>query len=63
MIKLYITLTSPYARLARAVVIEKNLGDRVIVMPIQTRTPDGPLYAINASGRVPTLFTDDGTIL
>jgi glutathione S-transferase len=63
MMKLYITLTSPYARLARAVVIEKNLADRVAVTPIQTRTPDSPLYAINPSGRVPTLVTDDGTIL
>ena len=27
--KLYVTLTSPYARLARIVVIEKGLADRV----------------------------------
>lgn len=60
--KLYVTLTSPYARLARAVVIEKKLQDRVAVTPIQTRTPDSPLYAINPSGRVPTLVTDDGTV-
>ncbi len=61
--KLYVTLTSPYARLARAVIIEKGLQDRVEVVPIQTRTPDSPLYAINPSGRVPTLVTDDGTML
>ena len=28
-VKLYITLTSPYARLARIVVIEKELDDKV----------------------------------
>ena len=60
--KLYVTLTSPYSRLVRAVIIEKRLQDRVTVRPIQTRTPDSPLYAINPSGRVPTLVTDDGVI-
>ncbi len=60
--KLYVTLTSPYSRLVRAVIIEKRLQDRVAVTPIQTRTPDSPLYAINPSGRVPTLVTDDGVI-
>ncbi len=60
--ELFVTLTSPYARLARAVIIEKDLQDRVKVTPIQTRTPDSPLYAINPSGRVPTLVTDDGTV-
>ena len=60
--ELFVTLTSPYARLVRAVIIEKDLQDRVKVTPIQTRTPDSPLYAINPSGRVPTLVTDDGTV-
>ena len=60
--ELFVTLTSPYARLARAVIIEKGLQDRVKITPIQTRTPDSPLYAINPSGRVPTLVTDDGTV-
>ena len=60
--KLYVTLTSPYSRLVRAVIMEKRLQDRVTVTPIQTRTPDSPLYAINPSGRVPTLVTDDGVI-
>ncbi len=60
--ELFVTLTSPYARLARAVIIEKGLQDRVKVTPIQTRTPDSPLYAINPSGRVPTLVTEDGTM-
>ena len=36
--KLYITNTSPYARLARIVVIEKGLHDRVRILQAETRT-------------------------
>jgi glutathione S-transferase len=61
-LKLYITLTSPYARLVRALIIEKDLQHQVDVIPIQTRVPDSPLYAINPSGRVPTLVTADGRV-
>lgn len=59
--KLYVTLSSPYARMARAMLIEKRLEKRVDVVPAQTRAPDSPYYAINPSGRVPYLVTDDGT--
>jgi glutathione S-transferase len=58
--KLYVTMTSPYARLARIVVHEKQLADRVEVIAAKTRTPGSPYYAINPSGRVPYLVTDDG---
>jgi glutathione S-transferase len=58
--KLYVTLTSPYARLARIVVLEKGLQDRVEIIPAQTRTPGSPYYAINPSGRVPYLVDDTG---
>jgi glutathione S-transferase len=58
--KLYVTLTSPYARLARIVVAEKGLGDRVEVVVARTRTPDSPYYRINPSGRVPYLVDDAG---
>jgi glutathione S-transferase len=58
--KLYVTFTSPYARLARMVVIEKRLQDRVEVIAAQTRKADSPYYAINPSGRVPYLVADDG---
>jgi glutathione S-transferase len=61
-LKLYVTLTSAYARLARALIIEKGLQGQVDVIPIQTRTPDSPLYAINPSGRVPTLLAGDGQV-
>jgi glutathione S-transferase len=58
--KLYITNGSPYARLARIVVHEKGLGERVDIIEAKTRTPDSPYYAINPSGRVPYLIDDAG---
>ena len=59
--QLYVTLTSPYARLARMMVLEKGLADRVEIIPVQTRTPGSPYYGINPSGRVPYLV-DDATM-
>lgn len=58
--KLYITAGSPYARMARIIVIEKGLQSRVSEHIAQTRVPDSPYYAINASGRVPYLICEDG---
>ena len=51
--KLYVTYTSPYARLARIVVREKALADRVEIIEAKTRTADSAYYQINPSGRVP----------
>jgi glutathione S-transferase len=58
--KLYITPGSPYARIARIVVLEKGLRDRVEVIAATTRSANSPYYAINPSGRVPYLVRDDG---
>ncbi|HKF73225.1 MAG TPA: glutathione S-transferase family protein [Stellaceae bacterium] len=58
--KLYVTLTSPYARLARIVVVEKGLSNRVEIVEAKTRTPGSPYYQINPSGRVPYLVDDAG---
>jgi glutathione S-transferase len=58
--KLYVTFGSPYARLARIVVIEKALEDRVEIIEAKTRTPNSPYYRINPSGRVPYLVDDAG---
>ncbi len=58
--KLYVTYTSPYSRLARIIVAEKELQDRVEVVEARTRTADSPYYAINPSGRVPYLVDDAG---
>jgi len=58
--KLYVTYTSPYARLARIIVIEKALEDRVETIEAKTRTRDSPYYQVNPSGRVPYLVDDAG---
>jgi len=60
MMKLYITPGSPYARMARIVVLEKGLERRVEIIAAQTRVADSPYYRINPSGRVPYLVRDDG---
>ncbi len=59
--RLYVTWTSPYARLARIMVLEKNLADRIEVIEARTRQADSPYYAINPSGRVPYLVREDGS--
>ncbi len=58
--KLYVTPGSPYARLARIIVIEKGLEDRVEIVAAKTRAADSPYYRINPSGRVPYLVDDAG---
>jgi glutathione S-transferase len=58
--KLYVTYGSPYARLARIIVIEKAIEDRVEIIKAKTRTPGSPYYQINPSGRVPYLIDDTG---
>src|SRR5215467_12239749 len=58
--KLYVTFTSPYARLARILVIEKALEDRVEVIAAKTRVANSPYYQINPSGRVTYLIDDSG---
>ena len=62
MMKVMTTLTSPYGRIVRVLVIEKRFQDRVEIFPTVTRTPDTPVLDVNPSGRVPTLITDDGTM-
>jgi glutathione S-transferase len=61
--KLYVTFTSPYARLARIVVAEKGLADRVEIIEARTRTAGSPYYRINPSGRVPYLIDDAGVAM
>jgi len=58
--KLYVTYTSPYARLARILIEEKGLKDRIDIVEAKTRTPGSPYYQINPSGRVPYLVDDAG---
>jgi glutathione S-transferase len=58
--KLYITPGSPYARIARIIVLEKRLENRVEIVVAETRSVDSPFYRIAPSGRVPYLVRDDG---
>jgi glutathione S-transferase len=58
--KLFVTYTSPYARLARIIVIEKALEGSVDIIEAKTRTRDSPYYQINPSGRVPYLVDHAG---
>lgn len=61
--KLYMSTTSPYARIVRAVLIEKGHEDAVeytIVNPWES--PDD-LVAANPYSQVPTLELDDGQVL
>jgi glutathione S-transferase len=61
--KLYGTLTSPYARLTRIVLLEKALSDRVELIWTKTRVADDPILGKHPSGRVPLLMLADGTVL
>ena len=62
-LKLYVTQNSPYARLARIIVLEKGLEDKVKQIVAQTRSINSPYYKINPSGRVPCLILADGVRL
>lgn len=59
--KLYVTPTSPYARLTMIVRLELGFADRVELAWTRTRQPDDPMLDFNPSGRVPYLRLDDGT--
>jgi glutathione S-transferase len=59
--KLYVTTTSPYARLAMIAMHDKGLSARVDLVWTRTRQPNDPLLAVNPSGRVPFLLLADGS--
>lgn len=61
--KLYGTLTSPYVRAVRVMIIETGLSEQVEFVPVRTRVPDCPVNAFNPTGKVPTLEADDGYFL
>jgi len=59
--KLRASMTSPYARTVRAVLIETGLDKEVEVVDTDPWAPDTDLPNDNPLGRVPTLILDDGT--
>lgn len=62
-VQLWITPTSPYARMTLIVLREKGLGDAVTEHIARTREAGSPFYAVNPSGRVPCLVFPDGTVM
>ena len=58
--KLFITTTSPYARIVRMAIEELGLASHVELVEARTRTPDCEVNALVPTGKVPTLQTDAG---
>jgi len=58
--KLYTSLTSPFARKVRVAVIEKRLSDLVETVVIDPWASPDELVRINPLSQVPTLLLDDG---
>lgn len=61
--KLYASPTSPYARLVRVVLREKQIDARVALETVDPWALPEALIAANPLSRVPTLIADDGTAL
>lgn len=61
--RLRASMTSPYARKVRAVLIETGLDKSVEIVATDPWSPDTDLPNDNPLGRVPTLIMDDGTSL
>jgi glutathione S-transferase len=61
--KLYITRTSPYARVVRVMALERGLAQRLQAEIVATRVPDSVVNDLNPTGKVPTLETPEGVIL
>lgn len=61
--KLFYASGSPYARIARVVIRELGLENRVEEVEVTLRDPNSSLLPHNPGGKVPTLQLDDGTIL
>ncbi len=58
--KLYTSLTSPFARKVRVTVIEKRLTDLVEIVVVDPWASPNELVRINPLSQVPTLLLDDG---
>lgn len=63
MLKLLISLTSPYARTARIAVSALDLKAQTDVQLVDHRGHDQTLLSQNPLGKVPTLILEDGAVL
>lgn len=61
--KLFITPTSPYARVVRMAIEELGFGSKVEIVVARTRTPECEVNDLVPTGKVPMLVTDDGHCL
>lgn len=61
--KLFVTLTSPYARKVLVVLHETRLIDRVAVQAVDPWSDPPDLLAATPFAKVPALALDDGTVL
>jgi|SRR5690625_1021945 len=61
--KLYLSPTSPFARKVKVAILEKDLGGRTEWVMLDPWTNPETLLALNPLSQVPTLVTDDGTVL
>ena len=61
--KLYCSLTSPYARKARIAAIERNLEDQVELVVVNPFAPLSDTHIPNPLSKVPALQLEDGTVL
>lgn len=58
--QLFLNATSPFARLARVVALEKGWAARLDLLWCDPWNDDPALLAVHPQGRIPVLVTDDG---
>ncbi|HSS64247.1 MAG TPA: glutathione S-transferase family protein [Gammaproteobacteria bacterium] len=63
MMRLFITVNSPYARIVRVAAIEAGLDGDMDIEVVTVRDPRSALLPFNPAGKVPTLRTDSGDCL
>jgi glutathione S-transferase len=61
-VKLYYSPNSPYARKARIIIHELNLGALVENVPVSLPA-DAQFRAVNPLGKIPALVLDDGSVI
>lgn len=61
--ELYLNTTSPYARVARILLMEKGLMSKVTLKWCDPWADDAELLMVNPAGRVPALVTAEGITL
>lgn len=61
--KLYLSSTSPYARLVAAAIIEKGLSDRVERVLVDPWASGEEILRVNPASRVPALEVEEGAVI